>query len=291
MCLIAGVVILYNPDIKSAADNISSYLPFVKLLYVIDNTSEDQVLHSAREKLSQLSEKIIYISNGINQGIGRPLNYAAQLAHEKGFEWLLTMDQDSYFTPVQLDRYKNHFSQHFCHDQSVAVVAPSYSHERKDTTARILFHETNAAITSGSLINLNTWKSIGGYNEEMFIDEVDNDFCYRARIAKFKVMAYDNVFIEHTIGKAKLTGYFGFLMKRQRIIHSSFRLYYIVRNYLYVRKKYRSFFPADFAIRDKQVFTTVKNNLLFGNGLFKNLSSMIRACRDYRFDKKKTRKQ
>src|SRR5690349_9739989 len=92
---IAAVVILYYPEEKTAA-HIKSYASHVKRLYIFDNTeiktSSTEVLNITRQ-LNHVS----YFHDGENKGIAVRLNEAANLAIEEGFEWLLTMDQDSYF--------------------------------------------------------------------------------------------------------------------------------------------------------------------------------------------------
>jgi len=92
--LIAGVVVLYNPD-PIVIQNIQSYLPFLYVLYVIDNSESPNM--NIVEQLRELGEKIKYIALGENRGVAYALNLGATLAIESGADWLLTMDQDSSF--------------------------------------------------------------------------------------------------------------------------------------------------------------------------------------------------
>lgn len=86
---LAGVVVLYQPS-NEVIKNIHTYLPYLDRLYVVDNSSEN---HSNIYK----DKKIQYIFNGKNLGIAAALNIGAKEAIKYGFEWLLTMDQDSSF--------------------------------------------------------------------------------------------------------------------------------------------------------------------------------------------------
>jgi len=69
--LIAGVVVLYNPD-PIVIQNIQSYLPFLYVLYVIDNSESPNM--NIVEQLRELGEKIKYIALGENRGVAYALN-------------------------------------------------------------------------------------------------------------------------------------------------------------------------------------------------------------------------
>ena len=89
---IAGAVILYYPA-NSFLQNIESYLRKLDKLFVIDNTPDN---NKALGKLLEI-ENVVYKHNGENKGIAARLNEAATLAIKEGYDWILTMDQDSYF--------------------------------------------------------------------------------------------------------------------------------------------------------------------------------------------------
>src|SRR5437660_6444420 len=98
---IGAVVILYNPS-NAVVNNINSYKKKVNKLYIFDNTEEisDQQLLI----YSNLRE-VIYLHDGINKGIAKRLNEAITLAIKDELDWLLTMDQDSYFESVEIENY------------------------------------------------------------------------------------------------------------------------------------------------------------------------------------------
>lgn len=281
---VAGVVIIFYPDTTALLSHIGSYLNFTEVLYVIDNTDDFQLQKTNEEKLANLGNNIFYISNNGNKGIGLSLNKAAYLARQKGYKWLLTMDHDSWFSGDELSRYGYEFQKTFFNDPSVAVVAPNY-HKNPQESKKEEFEYVTAVITSGSLVHLDAWEAVKGFNEFLFIDEVDHDFCYRVIINGYKVAKFKNIWIEHTIGNQEKAGYFGVIARKKRVIHSPFRLYFMVRNYLYVRKKYAKLYPAEFERRNKEIFDTVKNNLLFGGSFLKNLKSIFKGFADYRSNK------
>ncbi|MEJ0107144.1 MAG: glycosyltransferase [Bacteroidota bacterium] len=99
---IAGVVVIYYPEEEELLKNIKSYLPFVNLLVVIDNT-DSGFDSNIGDDLKFLDKSIQYISNKKNEGIGYALNKAASIALQAGYSWLLTMDQDSFLMMTNLE--------------------------------------------------------------------------------------------------------------------------------------------------------------------------------------------
>ena len=75
---IAGTVILYHPE-SEVIENINSYLPYIDKLYVADNT--ENKLSKIAEELNN-NDKIQILHDGINEGIAKRLNTAANLAIE-----------------------------------------------------------------------------------------------------------------------------------------------------------------------------------------------------------------
>ncbi len=64
--VIAGVVVLYNPD-QTVVANIKSYLDFLQTLYVIDNTEKLNL--EIVEQLKKLARRIQYLALGANNGV------------------------------------------------------------------------------------------------------------------------------------------------------------------------------------------------------------------------------
>src|SRR4051812_24739580 len=98
---LAGTIILYYPEEK-VLENVQSYLEQIEKLYVVDNTESNQ--SGLIENILQLP-KITYLHDEMNKGIAARLNQVCDLAIEDGYEWLLTMDQDSSFEGDFLKKY------------------------------------------------------------------------------------------------------------------------------------------------------------------------------------------
>jgi len=275
---IAGVVVLYFPDEEELFRNISSYIEHLAVLYVIDNTGPKSG-DSIYEKLSNF-QKIQIIKNTKNEGIAKALNKAAESAFSKGFKWLLTMDQDSFFESDEGNRYFSFFYENFINKDNIAVVAPAHFKEMIDSTT--IYSDLNAVLTSGDLIRLSVWNEINGFDEKLFIDEVDHDYCYRVKKAGYRIVQVNTIFLNHRLGTKTKGGYLGSISKRLRTIHTPQRVYFMVRNYLYVRKKYKRDFEKEFGKRDKALLVAIKNNLFFSGEFWANFRSIMKAYKDYR---------
>ncbi len=275
---IAGIVILYHPGTEVAA-NIHTYLPQVDTLYVADNTEHD--LSAVAAQLAVM-EKITVLHDGKNEGIAKRLNQAATMAIAAGFEWLLTMDQDSAFTAGAMQAYLQCVAQHG-QQESVAMVGVEY--EKKPANTHCSSTEVKQLITSGSIVNLQLFKKIGGFDEALFIDEVDTDYCYGAITRGYKIIKFKNIYLHHALGHISYHTSLKSGKTTARTLHSPLRLYYMVRNQLYLSNKYRDeIFLEDRRIKRKDLFHRVKNNLLYGKHRFDTLKYIIKGWIHYKFN-------
>jgi rhamnosyltransferase len=271
---VAGVVILYFPD-DNLTHRLNSYLNDVKHLYVIDNTD----LVNENYRLFQ-HEKITYLSDGENKGISIRLNQAADLAIKAGFNWLLTMDQDSYFPENALSNYFD-CMERYPHKNETAMFGVQ-SLTENIAVESCQPEEVNHLITSGSILNLSLFKSIGLFDEALFIDRVDHEYCLRARARNFKIVRFNNIFMHHKLGTIKWGRSLKNFRLTPRVVHSPVRMYYIVRNYFYLSEKYKGQFQNELEEMMKENWLRSKNNFLYGSKRFKLLRYLVKAYLDYK---------
>src|SRR5262249_43948355 len=62
------------------------------------------------------------------------------------------------------------------------------------------YWEMKAVITSGSLISLATFQSVGGFRDDFFIDYVDFEYCLRVRAHGYRVIRTVEPLMKHAIG-------------------------------------------------------------------------------------------
>ena len=235
---IAATVILYNPQ-SDLFNNLKSYTNQVEEIFVIDNSPEPDI--SRQEKINQIFPHMTYIANKENLGIAKGLNIACTHAIAQGYDWLLTMDQDSAFE--NFTDYLDCFST-LSNKNNIAITSPNISKKNVSPyTKKCSHYNADATITSGSLLNLKLFNQIGQFEEKLFIDSVDVDYCFKAKKIGLKVLFFEKIFLKHTIGTKTLCKNL-FTRKLKNIKqHTPSRVYYTIRNKLYLMSQYRHDFP------------------------------------------------
>jgi rhamnosyltransferase len=234
----AGVVTLYRPN-EDVFDNIGSYLEELDILYVLDN-SENPLQEVQKQML--VDKRIKYIAFHDNKGISYAMNYA--LKHMKDYDFLLTMDQDSKFFPGMMKKYKELVIKTETNNPGKIGVysvnaGVDLTKMKARQTGQYFYRVVDSAITSGSIISINASMAIGGFDEKLFIDQVDIEFCYRMKKAGYQIVEFPMVMMYHTIGNISCHQIFSF--KFNTYIHNAIRKYYIVRNQIYLSKRYPKF--------------------------------------------------
>jgi len=242
---VAACVVLYNPE-DEIFENISSYISNVDLLYIVDNsTTHNQKLI---EKLLNTFTNIEYINNNDNLGIATALNIGCNKALVNGYDWILTMDQDSKF--INFPHYL-HCLETLEESNNIAILSANtnYNKEMKIPTQAICdFEEKFSAITSANLLNLKLFEQIGKFEDKLFIDLVDYDYCIKAQMNNFKVLYFPNIFVQHALGAVFLRKNIFTKKTRAKREHNPQRIYYFARNYLYLSKKFGKYFPKELNI-------------------------------------------
>lgn len=248
MIKLAACVVLYNPD-DTIFENILTYGNYVDKLIVIDNSLKKNNL--LIDKLNEIFEsKLIYINNNDNLGIATALNQACDKAIELKFKWILTMDQDSSF--INFDHYKKCLEK-VQNVNNVALLAANtdkegYSNFDKNGCSCNYREDKFSVITSANIVNLEYFEEIGRFNDKLFIDMVDYDYCLRINIKKFKILYFPDVFVEHKLGEVHLRTNIFTRKKKYKTEHNAQRAYYIARNSLYLFKNYGKYFPKEFGM-------------------------------------------
>lgn len=235
---ISTLIIWFNPDYQ-AKNNLLPYINIFEKIYIVDNSSRDNSLIIPKD------DKVYYLPLHENLGIAKALNIGCKKAKEDGFDWALTMDQDSLWEENKLKSYINFCEQiiNKYHDVKSIAAFPMMEHSVtysilkkiqncKHVESKNTYEFCDRCICSGNLIELNIWEKLKGFYEPLFIDDVDYEYCYKLRNAGYKIIQSNVHVFLHTIGTGKKTILPG-LDK-----HGSFRLYYIIRNKLFIIKNY-----------------------------------------------------
>ena len=247
--LISAVVVTYRPD-GTLLENLRRITSQVPTVIVVDNGSDGS---SAKivEAAGGLAG-IQLVRNGVNLGIAAALNIGIRHALRMHPQWVAMFDQDS--------SIPDHFFEELlcaCHGcptaEKVGMIAPGkWSADKAFRSKQAnpeepLFSFVPAAITSGSLIRAEMFGPVGFYDEALFIDYVDADFCLRMQKSGFKVLSATRVVLEHELGTKQTRNLLGYRLSFR--IHTAWRYYYNIRNRLLLYRRYLTSFPR-WVLRD-----------------------------------------
>ena len=227
----AGIV-TYNPEIALLEKNINSIKKQVVTVIVVDNNSAN--VDDIKKLSQELNVEII--NNKQNMGIAFALNQLMQYGKERNFQWMISLDQDS----VCPDNYWEKIKEFRYVLPNIGIIGPVI----RDRKIGIVGHNpkgsygiVNTCITSGACVRMKAWEDAGGYDEKMFIDSVDFEFCYKIRKEGYLVIQTREVILEHSLGNAKIVK-LG-LVKKKIKERSAFRYFYIAQNEIYYPRKHR----------------------------------------------------
>ncbi len=247
---IAGIVVLYNPD-DDIISNIKSYLDQIAILFAIDNS---EVPNKSLVEIILKIPKVIYIFNGTNLGLAKSLNIGAEMAIEHGYDYLLTMDQDSKAAPNMVSCMLQCLE--IYGPSNVGIVSPFHQLKTGAPPIRVGCHEVTTAMTSGNLLNLSIYKITGPFQDDLFVDYVDHEYCLKLHVNGYKVVQSSSAILEHRLGDIKIYN----INNRVYVVsnHSPLRRYYMTRNRFFVMNQYRVNFPQYYK----------EQSLFFRNELF-----------------------
>lgn len=234
-CKICAGIVTYNPNILLLEKCINSIEDQVEYVILIDNNSTNI---EEINKLLEKYRKTELLCNYENKGIAFALNQIANKAIEYGCEWFLTLDQDSICDSRMILVYKE-----YVNIVDVAVICPNIelrvlNNQTKESMVEAKFEYIDTAITSGSLIRVDDWKKVRGFWEYLFIDKVDDDFCYAVRNNGKRILRTNEIILEHEIGKPVVKK---FLWKQYYADnYPKFRYYYIARNTILIHYCYKN---------------------------------------------------
>lgn len=227
---VGSIIVTYNPDILILKKNIDSVISQINRVIIVDNDSKN---YDFIQELINENKNIHLISNSRNYGIATALNQGMKHLKLLGYNWAITLDQDSI---LEKDAIKNMV--HYCRDE-IGIICPKIEYNRqyiqKVNSQKV--EEIKACMTSASLTNIEAWEKVGGFDEEFFIDYVDNDFCMKLRLKEYSILRVNDCILKHNLGEGRNFKIFN--KKIYYFKHSPIRCYYIIRNIIIFNRRYR----------------------------------------------------
>ena len=231
------VVVAFNPDVAKLCNVIESILKWSRRIILVDNTPSGSY---CVDDLIKYDIDIIQV--GENIGIGAAQNKGILRAVNLGFSWIVLSDQDTLFPAnygclmmgwLQADNsacaiVPTFIDSHRSSQSIIKATIPAWHGWKKIAPPQGIFNLYEGA-ASGMVLKVASLKQVGLMNEDLFIDWVDFEWCWRARSHGFKILGTSEVRINHTLGNGAIS-----IGKKVVNIRPPIRHYYITRNCLYL---------------------------------------------------------
>jgi rhamnosyltransferase len=139
-------------------------------------------------------------------------------------------------------------------DPAVAVVgafALDRNLEDEPPDAQADAEDVDSCITAGSLCRVAAWQEIAGYDERLFIDFVDFDFCLRLRMAGWRIRITPHAILSHEVGLGR---------RHEGDVaynHSAFRSFHLARDMILYARIHRGA-PRDLMVEPRGLAATVR---------------------------------
>lgn len=230
---LAAIVVLYN-NTSEVIDNIKSYIDDVKVIYCIDNSDKETHL------LDEM-KKVVYIPQYKNIGLAKALNLGCNRAIEDGADSLITFDQDTFCEKNTVKKLKDRLEK----DNDNVFVPNIKTIYRGNQAERIFSDEClmseddevlDWAITSGTIMSTKTYINMQGFDDNLFIGQIDQDFCFRLKKNNKRILKLGDAYIYQELGNTTKVKIFSKTLHISNL--SPFRYFYIFRNERYLRKKW-----------------------------------------------------
>lgn len=198
-----AVVIAYK-DAQDFERVAVALAPQVELLIVVSNSCP-------REYLVQILDRLpcaaLLHYHALNMGVATALNCGLALARSAGYSWVLLSDQDSMPSPTLVADLHAVYRRATARGLRVGLVGPNWADAGTGKTAYsthtshgLGWHAVPSLIMSGTLLSMDAHTDIGPFPGSWFIDSVDTEYCFRARLGGWEVLVSGEVLMGHEIG-------------------------------------------------------------------------------------------
>ena len=236
---VTAIIVAYLPNDRVIVDAIESICEQVDSVLIVDNTPGGSDVFQ-KENFLTGKKNVGIISLSKNLGIAAAQNIGIRRALSDGAEFILLSDQDTRYPGDYVSRMLEAYFV-LAERKKIAAIVPNFSELNRGGVKQgfVLFagifskriypqtgcREITQAIASGMIVPSDVFRVVGTMDEELFIDWVDLEWCWRARKKGYAIIGCADVVIEHSLGdEVKRLGAQVYPMR------SPLRHYYIVRN-------------------------------------------------------------
>lgn len=271
---VAAGIVLFNPNEARLKKNILSVNDQVDKIIFFDNGSNN--ISSTKKLIESLQINYQLIESPKNKGIAYALNAISKAAIEDTYEWLLTLDQDTVVMSDLIKSYSKYVDLPRVAQLSCAYKDVNSGEINNKIEGTQKYNIVDACITSGTLMNLNCYKKVGGFDNNLFIDCVDTEISYVFKKDNYLTYRINKVGMLHELGHIQKRNFLGFNISV--LNYPPFRLYYIYRNQIIVSKR----FPKDMSkkyVIGSELFVIFKI-LLYENSKGSKIKAVLSGIKD-----------
>lgn len=261
---IGAVVVTWQPELDVLLALLDQLTAQACDVFVIDNGSgnADQ-LEAATTQRSAVTLR----RWPDNRGLAAAMNAGLQLAHDQGYTRVFLFDQDSTLTEGFCAGMQAAWQQaQAVSVRPVAALGPRLQDpvSGRRTPFRLFrlrrrsdqpvpdapgLYQADFLISSGCLLSLSALDQIGPMKENYFIDNIDLEWCFRARAGGFALFGTDAATLLHAIGEPSSNP---LVRAGWMVQHSPLRSYYSTRNRLHLYRQ--DYAPLNWKMRDSVRF-------------------------------------
>ncbi len=229
---VRAIIVTYNPDVSRLEQVVAALAPQVENILIVDNASRN------REEIEALGHHsdFDFLGFSANRGVAAALNVGVR--HHLIFEpdWILTMDQDTLVHDGGVDAILTSFDALEAplrdqvgilamrpHPQPSSIRTTRYADRLLVLNEFVSFQERRGVITSGNLVRAEVLRQVS-YDEDLFIDQVDFDFCFAVRELGYRVLRHNSISMDHVLGERFSD------TDKEHPYENAQRVYYIIRN-------------------------------------------------------------
>jgi rhamnosyltransferase len=291
---IAAIVVTHNPK-EEFLNFLNIIVEQSDLVVLVDNNSSSIII----EKIFQKKEKnLILVKNKDNLGLAKAQNQAIKIAIDANMDAVLLLDDDTVVDTDYVENMKKSFSNYVKEHESerIGIFASNFIDKNiggNGNFGRLTsdgFETLNFDVvasnyilvsfvySSGSLIPIEVFKSVGIFEESFFIDNIDTEFCLRLLKNKYKIIVTKKACLIHTVGEREKHKFLGLTIKPN--FHSAKRKYYFARNGEAILKKYRESFPGYKRIFRKKLIHDLLGIILYEPNKWKKIVAVVKGIND-----------
>lgn len=273
------VIVTYNCS-DEFLNTFNSVINQVDEIVIVDNGSR----YDTKNILISLENKAKVIFLDDNMGIAAALNIGVKYAIENHYDWVITLDNDSIMDDKMIGKLLSTYDTlNDKQKREIVSLMPQYLemgvHDYNENIKSGTI-EVECGITSGNLIKINIFKKVGMFNEKLFIDYVDNEFCYRIIKLGYKILQVNDAILYHRLGEVEERK---FLNSKVRVSnHSVIRRYYITRNRLYCWKKYSKLAPKTMKLDKLSFIKETIKIILYEKEKKLKIRMILKGYKDYK---------